>query len=767
MPKHNQIFNAHDSLLHSLLTPDQVINRIDTLQIGDEYHAFIGAMGYPGVLSRNWLSSIVDTTDGGNLNFSQFITPIDREKAQTKLQRHINELETEMALNTLDGKITPQTTVSKLHSARERMITLTGGTENAFDIANYFSVHDTSLPNLDRAIASLISTIKGLQIVPSRLHLRGWGGHRCMMPIGVDDIGMIRAMDSTATCRSLLLPGRARINSGEGGSIIGTEFDSGLPIVFNRFARSMNNANMLVLAQSGAGKTYSMSLDIMHQIEMGNDVVIFDTKPDYLKVVEDLGGLNVTIKAGSETCLNPFTIGTGPSDTLTSRKQELPTFIGLLVGGVSEAAKSGLMTCINHMYTAHGIIEKDPETWKISPPIMKDLYNTIVLYIDGKIKTDIKIQHSDIVSATTLAKDLYPYASDEGLYSSFFNGQTNLDLSGKLTNYDISGVPVEIRDAIMYLLLANTYEYMQQRHRGHRSVYLEEAWALLASNSEYIKRIIKLCRGFNMSLVIITQDLADVVGSSAGDAIIGNTATKIVLKIDNAFASQVGELVGLTVAEAATLPKADKGEGYLIVGGIATRFRTPSAPAEKKLIEGGSNANTVSERFNATQDFYVRKDMSPQQLHTLEHLKFRRVPSNRLGRGTADYMLGKVATNQSDDHFIMTHLIAAAANDLGMKSEINDYGKEFDVVIRNEYGFIIGFEVETGNNNWSDVVAKADRLNEPSERLKAKEWYFVVPSNMTKKYGEVHDNTITGGQIKSLLSNFAKMKPDIDVETDD
>ncbi len=765
MPKYNKIFHGREALFQSLLTPDRVINRVDTLQIGDELHAMVAAKGYPGSLQHNWLATIVDDIDETNLNFSQFITPIDNDKAVTELQRHITSLKTEIELNAKDNKATPETTYAKLESATVKMKTLTKGIEKSFDFANYFSVHDADETKLKRAIKSLESTISGLMIIPSRLYLRGMDGYQCLMPIATDPIEMSRSMDTTAVARSIAFPGRARIKTGSGGSIIGVEYETGIPIIFDKFDRSLMNANMVVMAGSGRGKTFMMSLDIMHQIEMGNDVVIIDPKRDYGNLVDEFGGTNIVIKEGSQTCLNPFTLGSGPDDTLTSKKQELPTFISIMVGGVSDAAKSILMTCIDEIYKNKGIIEDDEETWNIEPPIMSDLYQTIIDYINGKVEAEIEMQHSDKIAATTLLKDIKPFAT--GAFKSFFNGSTNIDMQAHLINYDISAVPESVRDAVMYLILANNYDYMMARERGYRSVYMDEAWTLLASNSDYIKRIVKTCRGFNMSVVIITQDLDDVVGSSAGHAIIGNTGIKIILGMEPAYAREVGKMVGLTSSESDTLTSGGKGEGFIIVNGVATRFKTPSAPAEKKIIESSTVSNSKSEQFDTTREFYICKNLTQQQIGTLSNLKFKRTPGKKLGRGTADYMIKNTTQNQSDEHFIMTHLIADAAKGLDLIAEIHDYGKDFDVVIRNAFGFIIGFEVETGKNNWSDVLAKADRLNNPSEHLEAKEWYFVTPSTLTKKYAQVNPKTVTGGQIESLLRNFADMKPDIDVESDD
>lgn len=766
MPKHNPIMHGKDSLFHTLLTPDRVLNRIDTLQIGDERHAFVSAKGYPGSLVHNWLARIVDDIDETNLNFSQIIVPIDNDKAVTMMQSHINSIETEIALNMKEGKITPETTHAKRRAAMDRMKTMTDGIEKSFEFATYFSVHDVDERKLNRAIASLKSTISGLMIVPSRLYLRGMEGHQCMMPIGIDPIKMTRHMDTTAVARSLALPGRARIAaSGSGGSIIGVEFETGIPIIYDRFDRGNKNSNMLVLAGSGAGKTFWTSLDILHQIEMGNDVVIFDPKPDYIELVDELGGINVKIREGSDIGLDPFTLGSGPAETLTSKIVEMPAFIGMLVGGVTDAAESALLKCVELIYNDKGIIADDPETWTRETPKMLDLYEKLVDYINGKVETDVPIQHSDITAATALLKHLEPAA--KGAYRSFFNGGNSVNLDAKLINYDISSVPEGIRDAIMYLLLSNTYDYMTARERGYRSVYLEEAWGMLMANSEHVKRIVKTCRGFNMSLVVITQDLVDVTGSAAGDAIIGNTATKIILGMETAYAQAVGEMVGLTTSEADTLTSGGKGEGFMIVNGITTRFKTPSAPLEKKLIESHTIVKSNSEQFDTTKDCYTCKTLSPHQIGTLENLEFKRTSSKKLGRGTADYMIRNNTKNQGDDHFIMTHLIAEAAETLNLTAEIHDYGKDFDVVVRNAFGFIVGFEVETGKNNWSDVLAKADRLNNPSEQLEAKEWYFVVPSKLAAKYSQVNPSTVTSGQIASLLQNFADMNPEIPIESPD
>ena len=189
------------------------------------------------------------------------------------------------------------------------------------------------------------------------------------------------------------------------------------------------------------------------------------------------------------------------------------------------------------------------------------------------------------------------------------------------------------------------------------------------------------------------------------------------------------------------------------------KFKTPSAPEEKELIEASANYvhQDTAEPVNLARDIYRCRDLTPSQIDHLQDKQlfggaFTRVNGSKIiGRGTADFMIRNCPANQSPEHYIMVRLIADIAESKGLETTINDYGKKCDVMVRLSDSFMIGFEYETGSNSKSSVLDKVNRLNS-TDRIG--EWWFVTSSANTKKYVEMHSKTTTSGKVEQVLDEI-------------
>ena len=110
------------------------------------------------------------------------------------------------------------------------------------------------------------------------------------------------------------------------------------------------------------------------------------------------------------------------------------------------------------------------------------------------------------------------------------------------------------------------------------------------------------------------------------------------------------------------------------------------------------------------------------------------------------------ADNQSDEHFILTRLVADVAESQELDVKISDYGKNADVVISNSYGNTAGFEIEMNTNNNSDLLNKVDRLNESKD---LDTWFFVTADGDKQKYQKYHNNTISFAEVQNTITKFA------------
>lgn len=741
------------SLLKRLITPSVVVDDPAYLQINDEKHSILAMIGIPGIMRPNWMYHLINDASG-QVDFSQHISPIDNDAAVTKIEDVIDKLKTSQELARIDKRELSLTEAAQIASLTERLAKLNRGEECMFNFATYFCVHDSEERVLETNVSSLKSALRGIMIKPEQMVYRNTRGHSAMMPTCIDDLDTARHMDTTSAAMTIALPGRARIDTNPTAGTVIWEHASGMPIHIDRFDSSMMNYNMAVFASSGSGKSFLISLFVMRDLETGKDVILIDPKGEYSGLVSEFGGENIVIQEGSATTMNPFDLG---RSSLAVRKQSLPAFFEMLTGGITDAGRSIIDTCINVLYEVKGITN-DRNTWNREMPTIGEFYEILASYINGRIKTEFDVVQSDRVAAMALASKVKRFA-DGGTYESFFNGQTTIKFDGKLINYDISAVPKDVQNAVMYMLMSSIYEYMSESDRGFRSVVIDEAWAILASNSEHVHNIIKTCRFKKMGLVLVTQDLADVMKSGVDEAIINNVALTIVMRIATAYSKQMGSMMGLTAAQASDLAGLDRGEGYLISGKNAMKFKTPSAHAEKKLIEASANGvpRDTTVPVDLSQDIHRCRDLSPSQIEHLSDKQLVGGPYTRIngskiiGRGTADFMIRNLPANQSPEHYILTRLIAEIAKSKGLKTELNDYGVDCDVMVEMPNGSLIGFEYETGRNNRSDVLDKVDRLNELSRIDK---WWFVTSSANTKKYAEMHSKTITGGMVEKTIDEM-------------
>jgi hypothetical protein len=734
-------------LLHAMLRPDTIVNNPNYLQLNDGYHRVVAAAGYPSKIKFQWFYDMVNSRSTP-VDYTQHIEPQDTEEAIAVMQKHIQKLATEIKLKEIDEKPIPEHLKIKIGAAKTKLAKLSSGEEKSFTIANYFTVSAPDQKMLTKLTANIRSMLGGKMIIPQVLTFQHLSGYTSMMPTATDTVGLVRHVDSTSCALSLALPGRARLNTTEHGQILFVDRKTGLPIAFDRFDRSMMNANVVMLAGSGRGKSFLTTKDILQQIYEGRDIMIIDYKGEYAHLIKHFDGVQVEIKEGSNIAFNPFQLNTGPSDTLTTKQQDLPAFFDMLIGGVTDATRSILISVISETYAACGITESR-STWTKTPPSMIEFYTCFKAHL-SKMQ-----QGPTYYAAETLLGRIAPFA--DGPFKSFFCGTEQIDLDSPLINYDISQVPETVRPAIMYMIMNQTYDYMLKSQRGFRTLYMDEAWSVLSSESKRVKDIVKTCRSFRLSLFVITQDLDDVISSAAGMAILGNTAVKIILGMEHVHAEPVGRMTGLQKNDWKKLKTMQKGEGFIIIGGTSVEFKTPSSKMEYDLITNTKPNQSIDEiEMDLSPEFYRQKGLSEEQQQYLLSNDFEQVTNcPTLGKGNANYYIRDKPKNQGEKHFILTRLIAEAAESADLGFEIHDYGLGFDVSVIRSDGRILGFEVETGSNNSSSVIKKVTRLNEECSKTEGKEWYFVVPSGLAKKYAEHHGQTVTRGTIGSLLSEFA------------
>jgi len=616
-----------DKNLKLLLMPDSVVEKWDHTRIGGRYHSVVGCAGFPSKIRPKWLNGLIDADS--EIDFSQFITKIDNNTARDQAQKHLKDLETERIATEKSNNIPTEELKNKIIAIKKRSAALGSGDEAAFNMALYLGHSDIKESTLREKVAGLISKLNGLMIHPAELSFKKTNAYKNFMPSGVDFVDIFKEFDSTSMAESVLLPGRAVAGGLTPDALyIGVDFDTGIPIFYDKFNKNRNNYNCFTMGKSGSGKSFSESTRIIHEAWSGRSISIVDPKDDYSHVINKLGGVVVKICEGAEGVrMNPFDIGIGPKDSLTARQQEIPKFLLMLLGqeGVTAAGLPIIDKAVIEIYKERGITT-ERETWTREPPILEDFYNHIEEYLKTK---DIDREEKSAGSALKRKLDMYV----NGSYRNFFNGQTNIKMDEKYISYNLLEIPDTVQDAVMYQIMLKQFAFMIKKSSGKRTLIVDEAWSLMSKESNSIKALIKLCRYFDLSVELLTQDLGDISKTDVGDSILGNCETKFLFGVEYSEREKVKSTFGLSEDQADFITSSrKKGEGLFISSGVATKIKVVAAPVEKELIESKAEAESqVCIKTDLRKLMYPMKDLSKEQREILETNKYKAVKSRTLG----------------------------------------------------------------------------------------------------------------------------------------
>lgn len=146
-------------------------------------------------------------------------------------------------------------------------------------------------------------------------------GFTSTLPICKDDLGIVRSSITSSLAGSFPFVADDLVE--ETGILYGINNQSGGLVIFDRFNNRLENMNSVVLATSGAGKSFTVKLEALRYLLNGIDIIVIDPENEYRGLCEKVGGTYINIATSSQQHLNPFDlppeiedIEYGPGDLL-------------------------------------------------------------------------------------------------------------------------------------------------------------------------------------------------------------------------------------------------------------------------------------------------------------------------------------------------------------------------------------------------------------------------------------------------------------------
>lgn len=731
-------------LIGYLTSPPTIVKHPNEIQ-ADKYHRCIAAINYPRLVEAGWLTRLIEM----NLDFdlSIHIAPYSIESTIKMLETELKKQKTDLFGLKTEGKIIPQSLIQKHEDTKALLEAIQSGTEKMFSMALYIDAKSYDLKELDKITAKIRGQMNSIMVTPKITTYQMYKALKSILPIGHDELKITREITSSAasSCFPFAI---TSLEPHATGILIGFNKRNSIPIIIDPF--ELSNPNMLVLGTSGGGKSYCIKLMLMREFMESVDINIIDPQAEYTDLIKTFNGKTIKIAPGSNVVINPMDL---MGQTLDEKKLSLLAFFRVLMGELKESQRAILDDAIDATYEEIGITT-DPRTWSKRPPTLEDLYKQVL---------PLTRSDKDVIykPALEIANRMKTYVHGP---LRFLNQQTKIDLDNRMISFDIRDIPDVGKGTLMFLLLEYVYN-MMKKSKKRKMLVIDEAWMVLSAGEEgeYILRLVKTCRKFNLSLTMITQDVEDVLTSRAGRAVMANTATKLLLKQDTTVIDEITERFHLNEAETRQLRIAGTGDALLIAGALRVPIEIKASPEEHKLIT--TKPDELLDMVRKAKGPGVEREMAPEldikkavqektaftneQIKTLMDIGFNEVRVSDL-EGTSKLYMIKNETEDTDEHFVVQNLARNEIKKYTDKALIH-HTKMPDITFESSDGKIVAVEIVADISLKRNIEAIEEKIN---ILRKYDDYFFIVGDPKLVKYesfGEILTRTQVPAKIKSYF----------------
>lgn len=585
-----QAFLKGMTTLRDLIAPSSLEIHSSHFRIGTKYGRTIYIYGYPRELYTGWLSGLINIDQV--IDISMFVYPVETEVVLNNLRKKVTQLEADMSINAEKGRTRDPGKEAALADAEELRDQLQVGAERFFRYGLYVTIYADSLEELG-FVQHTIETLFGQQLVYSKVaSSQQEQGLNSTVPQMTDQLQIRRNMNTGAISTSF--PFTSADLTQEKGVLYGINMHNNGLVIFDRY--SLENANMVVFAKSGAGKSFAVKLEALRSMMLGADILIIDPENEYQKLCEAVGGSYIRLSLNSDTRINPFDLpqvidSEEADDALRANLVTLHGLLRLMLGGSQIAANGQIMAGLTPAEEAdldQGLIDtyarvgitSDPLTHNSAPPTISDLYDTL-LHMGG--------------TGPQLAQRLRKYTT--GTFAGIFSQQSNIDINNNMVVFNIRDLEDELRPVAMYIVLSHIWNITRSQQKK-RMLIVDEAWQLMKydDSANFLFSLAKRARKYYLGLTTITQDVEDFMGSKMGRAIVANSSMQLLLKQSSSAVDVLADVFKLTEEERKRLANFPVGQGLFFAGQNHVHIQIIPSETETNLISTNPQASLTQQQ---------------------------------------------------------------------------------------------------------------------------------------------------------------------------
>jgi type IV secretory pathway VirB4 component len=561
-----RVYRKGVASIKDLIAPASMKVEPSFVRLGDLFCRTIFVVTYPRYVSVGWASPIINLS--AQLDIAMYFYPVKADIILKELKRKVGVLEAQISEDAEGGKPRDPITETALRDVEQLRDDLTQGIEHFFQFAFYCTFYSADKDELERITSNVEGTFASMLIYTRRAYFQAEQGFNSTLPVCNDELQITFNMSTSPIASSF--PFTSAELSSDNGILYGVNRHNNSLILFDRF--SLQNANAVIFATSGAGKSYAVKLEIIRSLMLGIEVLVIDPEMEYKHLSDAVGGTYINISLASRSKINPFELPrpvgetSSTEDIIRSAVITIKGLLKLMLGKVTTAEDSILDRALLETYARKDIVPGADLT-KVEAPILQD-FQDILEGMEGTADLVIKLRKYT-----------------EGTFAGLLNTQTTVQMNNQLVTFSVRDLEDELRPMAIYTIINYIWNVVRSE-RKKRILVIDEAWWLMQNedSAKFVFALVKRCRKYYLGITTITQDVNDFLTSPYGQAIVTNSSLQLLLKQSPAAIDLIARTFLLTQSEKYLLLESGVGEGIFFAGAKHAAIQIVASYTEDQIV---------------------------------------------------------------------------------------------------------------------------------------------------------------------------------------
>jgi type IV secretory pathway VirB4 component len=551
--------------LPDVVAPSALSINPRSITVSGKFSRVFFVVSYPRILNDSWLEPILNLER--EMDVTIMIHPIDTAETLKKFQKKVAEVQSQINDRADKGMVRDPQLDAAYRNLEELRDKLQQAEEKLFNVGLYIAIYGDSeaeLNKIETDVKGLLDT-RLIYIKPALFQQED--AFMSVIPTMSDKLLVHSKFNSSPL--SSFFPFTSFDLTQDTGILYGVNRHNSSLVLFDRF--SLTNYNSVTFATSGAGKSYSLKLEILRSLMFGTEVIVIDPEREYEFLAEATGGRFFDISLSSAHHINPFDLPVPlpdekPEDLLRSHIIDLVGLFRLMLGGLTPEEDAIIDAALHEVYALKDITG-GADYRDLPPPLLSD-FEMVLAGMEG---------------SESLVQRLTKYTS--GTWAGFMNEPTTVDINQKFVVFSLRDMEEELKTIAMYIVTNHIWGAVR-RQLKKRLLVIDEAWWMLKSEdtAAFLHNIAKRGRKYYLGLATITQDVDDFLRSPYGVPMITNSSIQFLMKQSPTAVDTLQGVFNLTNEEKFTLLESGVGEGIFFVGLKHVAIKVIASYTEDQII---------------------------------------------------------------------------------------------------------------------------------------------------------------------------------------